>query len=94
MKKLGHIEAEKTFGAEEVLCEFERQLRLPHSGRPEKKERAKRFPSGLQSELAAFQNRAHAGNDVVLPFDPGKQVRLETVQIAKNGCIVLEGAHR
>ena len=45
MKKLGHIEAEKIFGAEEILCEFERQLRLPHSGRPEKKERAKRFPS-------------------------------------------------
>ena len=77
-----------------VLCEFERQLRLPHSGRPEKKQRAKRFPSGLQSELAAFEHRAHAGNDVVLAFDPGKQVRLETVQIAKDGCIVLEVAHR
>ena len=74
-------------GSEQIAGEFQRQLRLPHSGRPEKQERPERFPGGLQSKLAAFQNRAHAGNDMVLPFDPGKQVSFEAIQVFDRGRI-------
>jgi hypothetical protein len=34
----------------------------------------------LQSELAAFQNRANTGNDMVLPLDSGKQMSFEAFQ--------------
>ena len=87
MQEFGHIEAENTLIAEKIAREFQRQFRLPHSGRPEKQERTERFPGGLQAKLAAFENRANAGNHMVLPFDPGKQVSFEAVQVADCGGI-------
>jgi hypothetical protein len=63
VQKLGHIEAENTLVAEEIAREFQRQFHLSYPGRPEKQERPERLPGGLQSKLAAFENRANAGND-------------------------------
>ena len=39
----------------------------------------------LQSKLAAFEDRADAGNDMVLALDPGKQVGFEAVQVFDSG---------
>ena len=87
VEELGHIEAENVLGSEKIAREFQRQFRLPHPGRPEKQERTERFPGGLQAKLAAFENRANAGNDMVLPFDPGKQVSFEAIQVLDCGGI-------
>ena len=81
MQEFGHIEAENTLIAEKIARKFQRQFRLPHSGRSKKQERPQRLPGGLQSKLAAFENRAHAGNDMVLAFDPGKQMGFKTIQV-------------
>ena len=87
MKKFRHVEAENAFVAEEITREFQSQLGLSHPGRTEKQERTERFRGGLQPKLATFQDRAHARNDMILPFDPGKQVSFEAIQIADYGGI-------
>ena len=81
VQELGHIEAENILIAEQIAREFQRQFRLSHPGRSEKQERPERLPGGLQAKLAAFENRANAGNDMVLALDPGKQVSFEAVQV-------------
>src|SRR5262245_40005648 len=70
VKELGHIESKNAFVAEKVAGEFQRQFRLTHAGRPKKQERTERFAGRLQSKLAAFENRAHARDDMVLSLDP------------------------
>lgn len=76
-------------GAE--LFDLRRQLRFPYSGRPEKEKRSKRFRLRLQSKQASFKHRAHAGDDMVVPFDFGKQVSFESVQVADDGGMI--GVH-
>ena len=66
VKEFGHIESKNAFVAEKVAGKFQSQLRLSHAGRPKKEERTERFALRLQSKLPAFQNRAHAGDDMVL----------------------------
>ena len=62
VEEFGHVESENGSLTEKVTGKFQRQFRLPYPGRPEKKERSKRFLGGLQAKLAAFQNGTHAGN--------------------------------
>ena len=81
MQELGHVEAKDAFASEKTAGEFQRQFRLPHPGRTEKEERAERFPLRLQSKLAAFQHGTHAGNDVALAPDLGRQMRFKTGEI-------------
>ena len=85
MEEFRHIEPEHGTLTEQVTGKFQRQLRLPYSGRPEKQERAKRFAGGLQAKLAAFQHGTHAGNDVALAFDLGKQMRFKAGEIFNEG---------
>jgi hypothetical protein len=47
VEEFRHIEPEHGTLTEQVTGKFQRQLRLPYSGRPEKQERAKRFACGL-----------------------------------------------
>ena len=56
VEEFGHVEAVNVLGSEQVASEFERQLRLSHTGRSEKQERTEGLPGRLQSELAAFEN--------------------------------------
>jgi hypothetical protein len=81
MEKLGHIESKNILGSKQIAGEFQSQLRLANPGRPKKEERTERFALRLQSKLPAFQNRAHAGDHVVLSLDPRKQLCFEATQV-------------
>ena len=59
------------------MQKLQRRRRLPYPGRTEKQERTKGLRGGRQSELTALEHRADAGNDIVLPLDPGKQLGFE-----------------
>jgi hypothetical protein len=85
VQEFRHVEAENIVAAEEIAGEFERQFCLSHTGWSKKKERTEWFPAGLESELAALQNRAHAGNDMVLALDFRKQVSFESIQVTESG---------
>ena len=65
--------------AEKEMRKLQRRRRLPYPGRTEKQTRTKRLRGGRQSELTALEHRADAGNDMVLPLDPGKQLGFEAV---------------
>ena len=71
VEEFRHVKPEHGTLTEEVTRKFQRQLRLPDTGRPEKQERAKRFAVGLQAKFAAFQRGRHAGNHMVLAVDLG-----------------------
>jgi hypothetical protein len=85
VQEFRHVEAEGILAAEEIAAEFERQFCLPYAGWSEKKERTERLPAGLESKLAALQNRAHTRNDVVLALDSRKQMRFESIQVTEGG---------
>jgi hypothetical protein len=85
VQEFRHVEAKEILAAEEIAAEFESQFCLPYAGWSEKKEGTEWFLAGLESELAALQNRAHARNDVVLALDSRKQMRFESIQVTEGG---------
>ena len=85
MEKFRHIETERGIITEKIAGKFERQFGLTYAGRPEKKKGTKRLAGRLQPKLAPFQHRTHAGNDMALSLDLGKQMGFEAGEIFDGG---------
>jgi len=80
VEEFGHLETEHRIAAEKVSGKFKRQFRLANPGRAEEEEGTERFVGRLQSEFATFEHRTDAGDDVLLAFDFGEEVRFEGIE--------------